>query len=601
NAVRTCHYPDAPEWYDLCDEYGLYLIDETNIESHGMGYGKESLAKDPAWGEAHLDRARRMVERDKNHPSVIIWSLGNEAGNGVNFMANYDWIKQRDATRPVQYEQAGWRDRNTDIRCPMYARIDGIVNYATHDPDRPLILCEYAHAMGNSVGNLQEYWDAIREHRALQGGFIWDWVDQGLCKQNDAGQTFWAYGGDFGDQPNDGNFCCNGLVRPDRSPNPSLLEVKKVYQRINTRLDGATLTVANNFDHQGLDNISLEWVLEVDGDQVQSGTADASSIEAGREQEAPLDLQPLELDAGQEAWLTARFSLKSAASWAPAGHVVAWDQHKLKPADFGVVSSTEDSDQNLPTLSETDDSYTLASGAVSVVVDKGDGMIHELSLDDDNLILAPVTPNYWRAPTDNDRGNQMPRRLGEWRRAGRTRELVSLKTEGKAIKAEWKILDGKATESAAYSLSPSGELRIEFKLAADQSLPDIPVVGLRTRIPHVITEASWFGRGPHETYWDRKTGAAVGKYQLKPTQLTHDYVRPQENGNRTDVRWLTLRGESGIEVQVNGDEFFEFSLRPYSTRDLSRARHPYELPERDFYELNLNHRQMGVGGDDSWG
>ena len=275
NAVRTSHYPDTPRWYELCDEFGLYVVDEANIESHGMGYDKESLAKDPAWGQAHLSRVRAMVERDKNHPSVIIWSMGNEAGNGVNFMQSYYWAKTRDTSRPVQYEQAYFNKPNTDIRCPMYAGIDRIVWYAKNKPDRPLILCEYAHAMGNSVGNLQDYWTAIETYPHLQGGFIWDWVDQGLYKQTDGGEEFFAYGGDFGDKPNDKDFCINGLISPDRKPNPHLWEVKKVYQHIEIRSDNALkdrVVVRNKYHFTNLNEFEADWVLRCDGVEIESGT-----------------------------------------------------------------------------------------------------------------------------------------------------------------------------------------------------------------------------------------------------------------------------------------------------------------------------------------
>ncbi|TWT77831.1 Beta-galactosidase [Posidoniimonas polymericola] len=604
NAVRTSHYPNVPEWYDLCDEYGLFVVDETNIESHGMGYGPESLAKDPSWGKAHLDRAIRMVERDKNHPSIVTWSLGNEAGNGVNFMANYDWIKQRDASRPVQYEQAGWRARNTDIRCPMYARIDGIVNYATHDADRPLILCEYAHAMGNSVGNLPEYWSAIREHRALQGGFIWDWVDQGLLTKDADGHEYYAYGGDFGDRPNDGNFCCNGLVRPDRVPNPSLFEVKKVYQRISTAAGDkpGVYVVKNEYDHQTLAPFDLTWTVEVDGKTVQDGRQAAPEAAAGDSAEVELPIEPVDAAPGQEAILTVRYVLRDQAPWAPAGHQVAVDQFDLEaePGEAAIKLA-----QHKPQANETDDQILLSSGGVSVAVNKRTGHVDSIAQDGEPLITAPLVPNYWRAPIDNDNGNQMPRRLRDWRRAGRSRELTrceqsQAKDGAVTVECEWKLLDGKAAERASYTLDALGALKVSFTINASGDLPDIPRVGLRTEIPTSFTQAAWFGRGPHESYWDRKSGAPVSHYAMPVSELIHEYVRPQENGNRTDARWLALTSENGRGLLVAGATF-DFSVWPYTQRALQQARHPQELQRGEVLTLNLDYRQMGVGGDDSWG
>ena len=607
NAVRTCHYPDAPDWYNLCDEYGLYLIDETNIESHGMGYGPESLAKDPAWGEAHLDRLRRMMERDKNHASIIIWSLGNEAGNGVNFMANYDWAKERDPSRPVQYEQAYFNNRNTDIRCPMYARIPRIVKYAESDnADRPLILCEYAHAMGNSVGNLKEYWDEIRSHKYLQGGFIWDWVDQGLLKKDKNGNEFFAYGGDYGDKPNDGNFCCNGLIRPDRTPNPSLLEVRKVYQRIHTSYDSTKqgeITVKNGYDFLSLDLFDMHWIVEVDGQKVQEATLPAPAIAADGSGAIELDLKMPVVTGSQEAFLKVSYSLREKTSWADAGHVVAWDQFALSApsSPYNRLSKT-----NKPSAKDGKRWITLKSGPTTVRINKESGLVESFQREGMSLLAAPLAPNYWRAPIDNDNGNKMPKRLGAWRNAVKNGKLSSVKVTDSAdnvaeVAAEWKLLKGKATQMVTYSLTSEGDLNVAVKLVADKSLPEIPRIGLTTEIARSLENAKWFGRGPHETYWDRKTGAAVGLYTADSDSLADRYVRPQENGNRSDVRWLALTDSEGKGLLVMAEPRFDFSIWPYTLEDLQKAKHPNELPSRDNLTLNLDHRQMGVGGDNSWG
>ncbi|TWT41422.1 glycoside hydrolase family 2 TIM barrel-domain containing protein [Botrimarina hoheduenensis] len=610
NAVRTCHYPNVPAWYDLCDEYGLYVIDEANIESHGMGYGPESLAKDPAWAAAHLDRTRRMVERDKNHPSIIIWSLGNEAGNGVNFMATYDWVKQRDASRPVQYEQAYYKDRNTDIRCPMYDTIDRIVEYAEGrmpgvTVDRPLILCEYEHAMGNSVGNLADYWKAIRSHRALQGGFIWDWVDQGLVKKDAAGTLFYAYGGDFGDTPNDANFCFNGLVQADRKPNPSLSEVRKVYQRIET-LPGSDsadhILVKNAYDFRTLDGVQIEWRLEVDGEPLASGTQPSPAVPAGAQANVQLDGFPALTANGKEAFLLVRFVQPGATAWSEAGHVLAWDQlpvpvtmrpHVPRPVSAAV------------TFSETPEVINLQAAGSAVTISKQTGLLVSLRHDGSELLASPLKPNYWRVPTDNDRGNKMTERQGVWRKASESRKLESVESKSSAnwheVHASSKLLDGRAREELVYRLSSEGQLAISHHVQREASLPEFPRVGLTTTLPDRIEESSWYGLGPHETYWDRKAGAWVGLHKSPASELAFDYLRPQENGNRSEVRWLNLVDSQGDGLRVTGNPRFDFSVWPYTADDLQQAKHPHEIVRGKTLTLNLDYRQMGVAGDNSWG
>lgn len=609
NAVRTSHYPTCPEFYTLCDQLGLYVVDEANIESHGMGYGPESLAKDPAWGPAHLDRAKRMVERDKNHPAVIIWSLGNEAGNGVNQIANYDWIKRRDPSRPVQYEQAHFTERNTDIRCPMYATIDKIVQYADGEMegvavDRPLILCEYEHAMGNSVGNLKEYWDAIRSHRALQGGFIWDWVDQGLVKRDDSGIDFWAYGGDFDDQPNSGAFCCNGLVRPDRTPNPHLYEVKKVYQRIGTTHDAdrpGKLTVVNRYDHQSLNALDLAWKIEVDGETVRRGVKALPPIAAGGSAEVSLPVVSPGALPGQETVLTTSYQLKQDSAWAPAGHVLAWDQFPLQPASAAPSASQES--LLATTVTESDNSLELTAGEATVRVNRTTGFVQSFVFEGVEQIAAPIEPCYWRAPTNNDRGNGLPKRLGVWKKVAKTRRVASvgIDEQAKEVVVEMKALDDRLSEKLRYQLSEGGVLSITHGVETDKSLPNLPRIGLKTEVSKSLSTATWYGRGPHESMWDRKTGAAIARYSMPSESLIHHYLRPQENGQRTDVRWLALTSPTDRGLIVSGDPAFQFTVRPYRSEQLESAKHPFQIQPGENLTLHLDHQQMGVGGDNSWG
>ena len=611
NAVRTSHYPDDPRWYELCDQYGIYLIDETNLETHGQG---GLLTNIPTWHSAFVDRAVRMVERDKNHPSVIIWSLGNESGCGPNHAAMAAWIHDYDPTRPVHYEGAVGRPKDpyyVDMMSRMYARIPQIVRMATDPVDnRPMVLCEYAHAMGNSVGNLKEYWDAIRGHRRLIGGFIWDWADQGLRKYTDDGQMFWAYGGDYGDNPNDGNFCCNGLVQPDRKPNPSLAEVKKVYQRIHvTPVDplNGVFSVANEYDFITLDFAAIAWELTCDGNVLQAGKLPPVTVAPKAERQITIPLAPVQPPAGAECWLKISFTLANGSSWGPRGHVVAWDQFPLAfdtspavVADLRLMPEVE--------LIQQDDAYTVTNGDFKVTIGNRSGAIESLVFGGTELMAAPLVPNFWRPPIDNDNGNQMPRRLDAWRRAGAQRTVDSVRARQIApqvvrIDVEVKLPVGTETKLlTTYDIYGSGDIAVEVSLyPSGDDAPDLPRFGMQMAIPGQFSTMTWLGRGPHETHWDRKTGAAIGLYSGPVAEQTHVYVRPQENGNKTDVRWLALTNDDGAGLLAVGMPLLSVSAWPYSMEDLERATHINDLPHRDFVTVNLDYKQMGVGGDDSWG
>ena len=613
NTVRTSHYPNASMWYDLCDEYGLYVIDEANIESHGMGYGEESLAKQPEWRDAHLDRIMNMVERDKNHPSVIIWSLGNEAGDGQNFVAASAWIKHRDSSRPIHYEQA--KDKPyTDIVCPMYARIPQIVKYAQENSDRPLILCEYSHAMGNSCGNLADYWVAIRTYRQLQGGSIWDWVDQGLRKiDSKTGKEFWAYGGDYGDVPNDKNFCCNGLVQPDRKPNPHLHEVKKVYQSIHVKeVDTAegVVEIQNEYNFLNLEDfIEAIWQITENGTVIQKGMLEDIDIapELTKQVTIPYDSESFKKDS--EYFLKINFILASKTPWAPKGHLLAWDQFELQKAQEAVNVA----ENSLPTIEVLEDTEAvkISGKDFNVVFSKSQGALTSYTLKGRQMLVEPLAPNFWRVPTDNDGGvndggSKMPERLGIWKDAGQKRTTESVIVE--KINSNEVVVSIRATLNANNSklttrhhVLGDGTIQVKNTLVPGDGLPNIPRIGMQMKILAEYANMEWYGRGPHESYWDRKTGAAVGIYREKITKPDHQYVRPQENGNKTDARWMTLTDRRGFGLQVTGMPLLSVSAWPYSMEDLAAAEHPYEIPERHFITVNIDHKQMGVGGDDSWG
>jgi beta-galactosidase len=615
NAVRTSHYPNVPRWYELADEYGLYIVDEANIESHGMGYDPQvTLGNDPVWQAAHLERTRRMVERDKNHPSVIIWSLGNEGGDGVNFEATSAWIHQRDPSRPVQYERAGRRP-HTDIYAPMYARIPHLLEYAAEPRDRPLILCEYAHAMGNSVGNLQDYWDVIDAHPQLQGGFIWDWVDQGLYAETENGEPYWAYGGDFGPPgtPSDGNFLINGLVFPDRQLHPSLAEVRKVYQPVTIRaadLSDGRVRIVNRHDFTALERFTLRWFVTADADTIAGGVVDTPDVAPHDSAVVALPLPALAPAPGVEYHLTVQLALEEPGPFRPAGYVVAWEQFRLpleapvEPVDVATLPPL--------TLDESADSIVVAGSEFRVRFDRRPGTIGSLVFRGTELIAAGPTPNFWRAPTDNDYGNGMPRRQRVWRHAAAKRYVIAVTAEQVTpqvvqIDVLAAIPAGRARHHATYTVYGSGDIVVTNRLVPrTMALPDLPRLGTVLILPDGFEHMAWYGRGPHETYWDRKTGAPVGVYRGTVMEQYHPYIRPQENGNKTEVRWVAVMNAEGVGVLAVGMPLLNVSAQHFLNEDFDegprkRQRHTFDVERRPLTTLNLDYQQMGVAGDNSWG
>lgn len=619
NAVRTCHYPNDPYWYDLCDEYGIYLVDEADIESHGLGYGERSLAKDPAWGPAHLERIRRMLERDKNHPSVVIWSMGNEAGDGVNFEEAYRWMKKRDTGRPVQYERAGLRP-HTDIYCPMYASIEHLKKYVAKQQDRPLILCEYAHSMGNSTGNLQDYWDVMEANPQLQGGFIWDWVDEGFEKRSAGGEKFWAFGGDYGpdDVPSDRNFCCNGLVAPDRTPHPALNEVKKVYQPVKfTAADPASgrIEVRNRHFFLPLDGFDLSWELTADGVRAAAGTIPAPRLGPGMNGTVSLPFGKAVRPDGREYFLSVGLVVRDARPGLPKGHTVADEQIAIPssakiPASAPTVMSPAAEDR--PAIEEGTRAIAISGHDFRIVFDRLTGSPVSFTFGGTEFLAEGPQPNFWRAPTDNDFGNGMPQRLAVWKDASTFRVLRSM-TSGRnergeaVVRVEFDLPDVSSTWSIAYTVTAEPLVLVEnaFHPKEPGKLPELPRIGLKMAMPPSFDRVSWLGRGPWENYRDRRTAAFVGLYSMRVGDEAVPYVAPQEYGNRSDTRSLTVRNAEGLGLMITGQQLFEFSATNYLPEDLTLpsrgSRHPYEIKKRDGTCLTLDLAQMGVGGDDSWG
>ncbi len=622
NAVRTSHYPNLPAWYDLCDKYGIYVIDEANIESHGMGYGPESLARPPEWLAAHMDRTIRMVERDKNHPSIIIWSLGNEAGDGPNFEATSAWVRKRDPERPVHYERAGTR-RHTDIVCPMYSRPAELATYASRPQTRPLILCEYSHAMGNSSGNMWLYWNLIYAKPYLQGGFVWDWVDQGLRQSQARKPTdcfrpvpkgadiFWAYGGDFGPAgtPSDGNFCCNGLVSPDRRPHPGLLEVKHIYQPIRCRpldLVARTVEIENGLDFTSLGDVAVaNWRLTSDGETIQQGRLPLPNIEPHGTRSITVPVKPFRAAPGREHFLDLDFRLKHDLAWAHRGHEIAWDQFKLPDSAFPLSAPAC---SGRLTLREAEGHATVSGPDFTAVFDHQAGALCSLEWRGTKLIHSPLEPDFWRAPTDNDRGRDMAKSQGIWREARSVvttidahvvdqseagMVILTYATHMPKIDAHW---------LTRYEVRSSGDITVTAQFKPGRTdLPKLPRLGMRLTLPDAFERIAWFGPGPQETYSDRKD-ARVGLYAgTVSQQYVADYTEPGESGNKVDVRWVALSNRSGVGLLAVGMPHLSVNAMRHTIEDLETAKHPFELPRREFVVLNLDLKQQGVGGDDSWG
>ncbi len=615
NAVRAAHYPNDERWYDLCDEYGLYVWDEANIEAHAL-YNR--LCRDPEWRHAFLERGARMVERDKNHPSVVVWSLGNESGYGPNHDALAGWIRAYDPTRPLHYEgaiAADWEGGHaaSDIVCPMYPPVEQIRRFGQRSQDpRPLIMCEYAHAMGNSPGGLGDYWDAIHATPGLQGGFIWDWVDQGLLKTDPNGAAYWAYGGDFGDTPNDRNFCINGIVFPDRTPHPALYEVKKVYQPVRVSpldLREGWMEIHNDYDFLTLAHLRGEWEIAVDGEIRQGGSLPRLNLPPGERQRVQLNYRLPPLQAGQEAFLTVRFRLDRDTPWAAAGHEVAWEQFRL-PVDAPPMILPSD---GLPHLQAalSGGALRLRSESMEAEVDLNTGFLTNFGFHGIRLLEDGIRLNLWRAPTDNDgfkwAQDHRGKLLGEWLAAGLNRlqhHLTGMEWTQPAdstvlvqtvhqVKAEGVEAGYEVFSEAAFF--GGGWLALRVRAKPFGALPVLPRLGVRMTLPPGFERFCWLGRGPHESYNDRKRGAAVGLYCGGVDEQFVPYILPQENGNKTDVRWAALRNAEGWGLLASADRRFETSVSHFTADDLYRALHPHELKPRPQVFFHIDVRQLGLG------
>lgn len=619
NAIRLSHYPQPSFFYDLADQYGFYIVDEANIESHGMGYDRakgKSLANNLDWTEAHLFRTRNMFERDKNHPSVVIWSLGNEAGNGYNFYQTYLFIRSRDKNRPIQYEQAG-HEWNTDIVCPMYAKPQHIENYAKNFSDRPLILCEYEHAMGNSMGNLKDYWDIIEKYPNLQGGFIWDWVDQGLVNENEKGK-FWAYGGDYGPHgtPSDGNFLINGVVFPDRSLKPHSYEVKHVYQNIGFEpadLVQGKVQIKNKFFFTNLSKYDFSYTIAANGKVVKTEKIPSIDVAPQQSQIVHIDLKGISKRAGVEYFITLSAKTKAAETLLPKGWEIASQQLKL-PVD-GTSAAFDKAKTGKVTYTEGN-TIDIKGKGFSLAIDTQSGVITSFKAKGRELLLNEFGPRpaFWRGATDNDYGWRMPRIARLWKIASEQVPMASsIRTSqlGNAVQVEviYQLDSLQSTWQTLYTVMGDGRIKIDNNLVTNgENVPFIPRVGIKMQLPSTLSQVEYFGRGPWENYSDRKSSTFVGRYKTSVADMYVPYIRPQENGHRTDVRWLALSRKDGSGLMVVADSLIEFNASNNPVEDFDAGPnkdrnllHTNDIKPRDMVELHIDYRMMGVAGDDSWG
>lgn len=624
NAVRTCHYPNDPRWYELCDIYGIYMVAEANIESHGMGYGDKTLAKEPTYEKAHLERNESNIKIYKNHPSIIFRSVGNEAGYGPNFEKAYDLVKAYDPSRPCQYEQAG-QNGKTDIFCPMYYDYGGCDKYSQGDNPRPLIQCEYAHAMGNSMGGFKEYWDMVRKYPKYQGGFIWDFVDQGLRVKNKQGKTIYAYGGDFGRYPtSDHNFNCNGIINPDRKPNPHANEVRYYYQNIWATakdLKAGEVEVYNENFFKSLDDVELQWTLESEGKVLANGRS-ALDIPAQQKRVVKLDGYSLPADVKGEVVLNLDFVLKKAEPMLDAGYAVAREQFVVNPYTFPTMESV---------LAVTSGKYdtrkvekeekvawvTLSAGNTSVTFNHWNGWIDYLDVDGKPMLEEgyAITPDFWRAPTDNDYGAGTQRKLHAWKNPEmKMKSFKVVENEGKAEKGVEVVYDMpsvEATLTMTYTLTPAGELVVNEAMTVNKDAkhkPELMRYGMQLVMPKAYNMLTYYGKGPGENYIDRNNGDRLGVYDAKVADQYWGYVRPQESGNKTEVRYWQVKDENGKGLEFYSFAPMECSTLNYLASDLdddwdknAHQSHSGDLTPRDFSVVKLAARQRGLACVNSWG
>lgn len=620
NAVRTSHYPNDNVWYDLCDRYGIYVVAEANLESHGIGYGPETLAKVDSWKQAHLERNRRNVERNFNHPSIIFWSLGNEAGDGPNFEAAYKMIKEMDSSRPVQYERAGYSD-HTDIYCPMYAGYESVEKYGKRtDVTKPMIQCEYAHAMGNSEGGFKEYWDLIRRYPNLQGGFIWDFVDQSPRWKGKDGVEIYGYGGDFNRfDASDINFCDNGLISPDRVPNPHMAEVRRVYQNIWTSIADTAARRFNIYNEnffRPLDDYRLTWELVRDGQTVRSGIIDA--IKADPQQTASVTIPYGEITPGAEWLLNVTYTLREADPLLPAGYEVARQQFRLTGATAPDITIANRAATNtkaiLPVIHNNQTNYLIVTApGVDIEFSRENGFMSKYEVNGTDFLAegAQLTPNFWRAPTDNDFGANLQNRYRAWHKPEMKLDTLyaAMTPEGLvSVHAAYTMPAVSARLAMTYVINNAGQILVTESMTTTPGAKVSPMFrfGMQMPMPENFDCINYYGRGPAENYADRQQSADLGLFTQTVEDQFYPYIRPQETGTKTDIRFWRQLNHAGTGLEVVAAKPFSASALNYTIESLDEGRakvqgHSQEVAKAPLTNLLIDLEQMGLGCIDSWG
>ncbi len=635
NAIRNSHYPRNQFFYRMADKYGFYIIDEANIETHGMGATNQGLDNDkeaqkihpaylPQWKSAHLDRTIRMYETHKNYPSIIIWSLGNEAGNGENFVATYNWLKKHDSTRPVQYEGAYNYD-NTDITAPMYPTVE-ILEKMAKKAKRPVIPCEYAHAMGNSLGNLKDLWEVIKKYDVLQGAYIWDWVDQGLLTTDKNGREYWAYGGDLGAEHlyNDNNFCVNGVINPDRTLQPLTTEMKKVYQYIDFYTENPAkgeVKITNSYDFIDLGNFYFTYTLLQDGKVIKEGNLPVKNITPHTATTVNIPMDDIHPNK-HEYNLNVYAKTKNDSLLVNANTIMAYEQFTFGQYHREKIPPVENAKM---VVTKNDSLITVGSIKAIFAFNEGNGKLTTLDYGSGNVILKGIQPEFWRAPTDNDFGFKMPELYKEWKTASDKQKLTSFKViidnKEKSLKNKknYKVKDGikiitgynlgdnYANIEITYTIHANGTLDVANNLQLNSdSLPDIPRFGNNFVLNNTYSQVVYYGRGPDENYQDRNSGSLLGIYNTPVAGLYYAYARPQENGHRTDIRWLTFTDENGRGIRINSEAPFEFNahhqpMDDFDPGDKKAQKHKSDIVNKELINVFIDYKMMGIGGNNSWG
>jgi beta-galactosidase len=617
NMVRTSHYPDDPFFYELCDVYGLYVMDETNQESHGLRIGNTILGDNPLWENAHVDRVVSMVQRDKNHACIILWSLGNEGGRGRNMKAMAEAVRKIDSTRPVYCDS----DRSVSaIYDDGYLSPDRLKQMGQRISDQPVFLREYAHAMGNSGGNLQEYWDVIYSDPGIVGAAIWDWVDQGIAKRIDGSSLcyddhpailslkdneYWAYGGDFGDVPNDGAFCLNGLVGPDRVPHPHYYQVQKVYQPIAFELvstDSIRIKVTNRYDFLSLDHVDIRYNFIANGKLKDYGVLTCKSLRPGDSRVIEIPRPEWLASTSEDICLNLTAQLKAPVPWAEEGFRVAREQFVLKKATVETLQAA----QGHLDIQENPEDIHIDGENFQIVFSRSNGALISWMKKNNELLQGPLEPYFWKPANDNQKRNNYERRLGPWKTAAANRlvKQVEITRQDNLVKVHFimELPDIGADYTLDYTINSIGQIQVLAEYQPRQaSIPLMPKFGMRVQLQDRFNRIVWYGRGPFENYPDRKTGALIGLYESELSHFITDYIAPQDNANRCDVRWFSLADHNGNRIHVTGLHELCFRAWPYTEADLEKAKHPFELPVRDLINLNIDLNIHGVGGNDAWG